>query len=80
MHDVARPDDFGWPREVILPPAEKLTPVNIGIWDSGFDTTLFPGKLFTDKEGDPADRHGIAFDVFYHRTHGEASFRSLRKN
>ena len=70
MHDVARPDI--WPaREAILPPAEKLTPVNIGIWDSGFDTTLFPGKLFTDKEGDPADRHGIAFDVFYHRTHGE---------
>jgi hypothetical protein len=70
MHDVARPDI--WPaREAILPPAEKLTPVNIGIWDSGFDTTLFPGKLFTDKEGDPADRHGIAFDVFCHRTHGE---------
>ncbi len=70
MHDVARPDI--WPaREAILPPAEKLTPVNIGIWDSGFDTTLFPGKLFTDKEGNTADRHGIAFDVFCHRTHGE---------
>jgi Subtilase family len=70
MHDVARPDI--WPaREAILPPAEKLTPVNIGIWDSGFDTTLFPGKLFADTEGDPADRHGIAFDVFCHRTHGE---------
>ena len=70
MHDVARPDI--WPaREAILPPAEKLTPVNIGIWDSGFDTTLFPGKLFADTEGEPADRHGIAFDVFCHRTHGE---------
>jgi hypothetical protein len=70
MHDVARPDI--WPaREAILPPAEKLTPVNIGIWDSGFDTTLFPGKLFADPEVEPADRHGIAFDVFCHRTHGE---------
>ncbi|NYF79577.1 S8 family serine peptidase [Granulicella arctica] len=70
MHDVAKPDI--WPaREAILPPTEKLTPVNIGIWDSGFDTTLFPGKLFADTEGEPADRHGIAFDVFCHRTHGE---------
>jgi hypothetical protein len=70
MHDVSKPDI--WPaREATLPPTEKLTPVNVGIWDSGFDTTLFPGQLFSDSMSDPSDRHGIAFDVFSHRTHGE---------
>jgi hypothetical protein len=69
MHDVAKPDI--WPaREAILQPAEKLTPVNVGIWDSGFDTTLFPGKLFVDRAAQSADINGIAFDVYYHRTHG----------
>jgi hypothetical protein len=70
VHDVAKPDI--WPaREAILPPTEKLTPENVGIWDSGFDTSLFPGKLFTDAAADPRDIHGIAFDVFSNRTHGE---------
>jgi subtilisin family serine protease len=53
-----------------MPPSEKLTPVNVGIWDSGFDTTLFPGRLFTDTAAEAADRNGIAFDVYQHRTHG----------
>jgi len=70
MHDVAKPAI--WPaREAVLPPADKLTPVNVGIWDSGFDTTLFPGQLFVDAAAKPSDLHGIAFDVFSHRTHGE---------
>ena len=69
MHDVAKPNIW-LAREAIMPPAEKLTPINVGIWDSGFDTTLFPGKLFTDTTAELADRNGIAFDIYYHRTHG----------
>ena len=69
-HDVAKPDI--WPaREAVLPPTKTLTPVNVGIWDSGFDTSLFPAQLFDDAAADPRDRHGIAFDVLSHRTHGE---------
>jgi PAS domain-containing protein len=70
MHDAAKPDI--WPaREAVLPPTESLTPVNVGIWDSGFDTSLFPAQLFDDAAADPRDRHGIAFDVLSHPTHGE---------
>jgi hypothetical protein len=70
MHDVSKPDI--WPaREVVLPPTDKLTPVNVGIWDSGFDTSLFAAQLLDDALADPQDRHGIAFDVLSHRTHGE---------
>jgi len=69
-HDVARPDI--WPsREAVLPPTNKLTPVNVGIWDSGIDTKLFPGLLFDDATADPRDLHGIAFDLLSHPTHGE---------
>jgi hypothetical protein len=70
MHDVTKPDIWS-AREAVLPPTEKLTPVRVGIWDSGFDTKLFPGQLFSDAAADPADLHGIAFDLFCHRTHGE---------
>ena len=70
MHDVSKPDIW-LAREAVLPATEKLTPVNVGIWDSGFDTSLFPKQLFTDAAADPRDVHGIAFDVFCHRTHGD---------
>jgi len=69
IHDVGKLDI--WPaREAVLPAVDKLHPVNVGIWDSGFDTTLFPGKLFVDITAEAADRNGIAFDVYNHRTHG----------
>ncbi len=70
LHDIAKPDIWT-AREAILPAADKLTPINVGIWDSGFDTALFPGKLFTDPVAEASDRHGIAFDVMSRRTHGE---------
>jgi hypothetical protein len=70
LHGAAKPDI--WPeREAVLPPGNQLTPVNVSIWDSGIDTKLFPGQLFADTAADPRDLHGIAFDVFSHRTHGE---------
>jgi hypothetical protein len=70
MHDVAKPDIWQ-AREAVLPPTNELTPVNVGIWDSGFDTKLCPGQLFADTAADSRDIHGIAFDVLSHRTHGE---------
>jgi hypothetical protein len=70
MHDAAKPDIW-LAREAVLPSTALLTPVNVGIWDSGFDTSLFPAQLFDDASADPRDRHGIAFDVFSHPTHGE---------
>ena len=69
-HGVARPAIWA-ARDAMLPGADKLTPVNVAIWDSGIDTRLFPGRLFVDPAADPRDRHGIAFDVEAHRTHGE---------
>lgn len=59
-------------REIVFPDTAKLTPVNVAIWDSGIDDKLFPGRLYTNPapEADE-DPHGIAFDVYSKRTHGE---------
>ncbi len=57
-HNVAKPDIWA-ARDLILSPSDKLTPVRIGIWDSGVDTALFPSQLFTDAH----NAHGLAFDT-----------------
>ena len=61
-HNIQKPDI--WPaREINLASDQKLTPVLIGIWDSGVDTSLFPDQLFTDPAPGPHSPHGLAFDV-----------------
>ena len=60
-HDVARPDIWA-AREVTLSSADRLTPVNVAIWDSGIDTTIFPTQLFTDAQPTASGMHGLAFD------------------
>lgn len=61
-HNAQKPDI--WPaREVTLTSSQKLTPVRIGIWDSGVDTSLFPQQLFTDPKPGIHSPHGLAFDV-----------------
>ena len=49
-------------REVTLTDADKLTPVNVGIWDSGIDVAIFPKQLFTDPHPTASGTHGLAFD------------------
>ena len=60
-HDVAKPDIWA-AREVTLGDRDTLTPVNVGIWDSGVDVAVFPAQLFDDPVPSPSGRHGVAFD------------------
>ncbi len=61
-HDVKKPDIWA-ARDVTLTPDEKLTPVRIAIFDSGVDTSLYPGLLFVDPHPDAHSPHGLAFDM-----------------
>jgi len=70
-NNVEKPDIWA-ARDVALTNADKLTPVNVAIWDSGSDLTLFPGRVYTvAKPGPQDDPHGIAFDLKGFPTHGD---------
>ncbi len=60
-HNVQKPDIWE-SREVTLTADDKLTPVRIGIWDSGVDTALYPNQLFTDPAPASHSPHGLAYD------------------
>jgi subtilisin family serine protease len=66
-HDRRKPDIWT-ARAVTLRPSSKLTPVNVAIWDSGVDETLFGGALLTDARGVAV--RGPAYDVLYQPTTG----------
>jgi len=69
-NNVQKPDIWE-AREVTFTAADKLTPVNVAIWDSGSDLPLFPGQVYTDPNPAPgADPHGLAFDLNVYPTHG----------
>ncbi len=69
-HNVQK-DDIWQAREVTLSAANKLTPVNVAIWDSGSDLSLFSGRDYTVPSPAPgADPHDIAFDLTGLPTHG----------
>jgi len=64
--------DIWQDRNVDLTQTSGLTPVVIGVWDSGLDTTLFRGRLFINEKEMPNNRddddngyiddiHGIAY-------------------
>jgi hypothetical protein len=61
-HNVQKPDIWE-AREVTLTAGQKVTPVRIGIWDSGVDTSLFPNQLFTDPAPGAHSPHGLAYDM-----------------
>ena len=60
-HAVVKPDIWE-ARDVTLSASGKLTPVLIGIWDSGVDVSNFPKQLYSDPMPDWHDPRGLAFD------------------
>ncbi|HEX4586290.1 MAG TPA: S8 family serine peptidase [Burkholderiaceae bacterium] len=60
-HNVEKPDIWA-AREVTLNQDQKLAPVLVGIWDSGIDVSLFPGRVFDDPKPTESGTHGLAFD------------------
>ena len=73
QHQVAK-DNIWTARNAELEPGQGLTPVVIGIWDSGVDVSVFGNRMWTnpreqangkddDGNGFVDDRHGIAFDL-----------------
>lgn len=58
-HHVEKPDIWA-ARDVALPPGKPYAPVNVAIWDSGVDTSLFARHVVED-DGKPAV---IAFDRY----------------
>jgi subtilisin family serine protease len=69
--DVKKPDIWE-ARAVTLTPADKTTPVNVAIWDSGVDLALFPGRVLTDPHPlATTEPHGLAFDLHSFPSHGE---------
>ncbi|HEX7328789.1 MAG TPA: S8 family serine peptidase [Casimicrobiaceae bacterium] len=67
MHRVVKPDIWA-ARDEALPPGKPWHPVNIAIWDSGVDLTLFPGRVADEAPGKPAV---IAFDRFSNPAKGD---------
>lgn len=68
---VEKPDIWA-ARDVVLTDADGLTPVVVGIWDTGVDASVFPGQMWTnpaetldgrdsDGNGFVDDLHGIAW-------------------
>lgn len=80
-HAVEKPDIWA-ARDVSLDGRTDLTPVVVGIWDTGVDVTVFPAQLFTnaaeipdngkddDGNGWVDDVHGIAHDIDGNRSTG----------
>ena len=61
-HNVQKPDIWA-ERDMTLAEDQKLTPVRIGIWDSGVDTALYPKQLFVDPRPGSHSAHGLAYDM-----------------
>jgi len=66
-HAFPKPDIWK-AREVALEPTRSLHPVIVGIWDTGVDISVFPGRLYTDPKPGWHDRHGLAFDDAGHHS------------
>lgn len=64
-NNVQKPDIWT-ARDIVFKPTDKLTPVVVGVWDTGSDLSLFPAQSYTDPAANsapPYNDHGVAFDV-----------------
>lgn len=59
-HNVTKADIWV-EREVTLDKAQNLTPVLVGIWDSGVDLSDYPGQVFDDPQPTASGAHGLAY-------------------
>jgi subtilisin family serine protease len=59
-HEAQKPDIWT-AREVTLSSADRPAKVLVGIWDSGFDTALYPGNLYNYTDSAPYPAQGLAF-------------------
>ena len=59
-HNVVKPDIWA-AREVTLDAGEKITPVLVGIWDSGVDVSIFGDQVFADPNPTASGKHGLAY-------------------
>lgn len=75
---VRKPDI--WPaRDVVLTAADRLSPVVVGIWDTGVDPALFPGRMYPTTKGlggAPGNGFGPSFDLVSRPTGGTLRPRS----
>ena len=60
-HNLQKPDIWA-AREVTLTADQKLTPVLVGIWDTGVDVSVFGDQVFTDPHPTASGTHGLAYD------------------
>jgi subtilisin family serine protease len=60
-HNVQNPDIWE-ERKVTLTADQKLTPVLVGIWDSGVDVSVFGDRVFTDPHPTASGTHGLVYD------------------
>jgi len=58
--DTKKPDIWT-AREVTLSNEDHPQKVLVGIWDSGFDTTVYPGHLYSYADPKPYPAQGLAF-------------------
>ncbi len=59
-HDTQKPDIWQT-RDVTLSKDDHLTEVRVGIFDSGVDTSLYPGHLYVYPNSKPYPSQGLAF-------------------
>jgi Subtilase family len=59
-HDTRRPNIWQT-QDVTLSEGDHLTEVRVGIFDSGVDTRLYPGQLYSGPNSSPYPSQGLAF-------------------